>query len=140
MSQATLIQQVSLVNEGKIQVTDVLIQGERIQKIGSIPAQDEYQVVDGRGKYLLPGVIDGQVHFRDPGLTHKADLTSESKAAIAGGVTSFIEMPNTRPNTLTLELWADKYELASTKSLANYGFLLGITADNLDEVIQWDTS
>jgi dihydroorotase len=140
MSQATLIQQVSLVNEGKIQVTDVLIQGERIQKIGSIPAQDQYQLVDGRGKYLFPGVIDGQVHFRDPGLTHKADLTSESKAAIAGGVTSFIEMPNTRPNTLTLELWADKYQLASTKSLANYGFLLGITADNLDEVIQWDTS
>jgi dihydroorotase len=140
MSQATLIQQVTLVNEGKIQVTDVLIQGERIQKIGSIPAQDQYQIVDGRGKYLFPGVIDGQVHFRDPGLTHKADLTSESKAAIAGGVTSFIEMPNTRPNTLTLELWADKYQLASTKSLANYGFLLGITADNLDEVIQWDTS
>ncbi|MDA1269249.1 MAG: dihydroorotase [Bacteroidetes bacterium] len=140
MSQATLIQQVTLVNEGKIQVADVLIQGERIQKIGSIPAQDQYQIVDGRGKYLLPGVIDGQVHFRDPGLTHKADLTSESKAAIAGGVTSFIEMPNTRPNTLTLELWADKYELASTKSLANYGFLLGITADNLDQVIQWDTS
>ncbi|MDA0314499.1 MAG: dihydroorotase [Bacteroidetes bacterium] len=140
MSQATLIQQVTLVNEGKIQVADVLIQGERIQKIGSIPAQDQYQIVDGRGKYLLPGVIDGQVHFRDPGLTHKADLTSESMAAIAGGVTSFIEMPNTRPNTLTLELWADKYELASTKSLANYGFLLGITADNLDQVIQWDTS
>jgi dihydroorotase len=140
MSQATLIQQVTLVNEDKIQVADVLIQGERIQKIGSIPAQEEYQIVDGLGKYLFPGVIDGQVHFRDPGLTHKADLTSESKAAIAGGVTSFIEMPNTRPNTLTLELWADKYELASTKSLANYGFLLGITADNLDEVIQWDTS
>jgi dihydroorotase len=140
MSQATLIQQVTLVNEGKIQVTDVLIEGERIQKIGSIPAQDQYHLVDGRGKYLFPGVIDGQVHFRDPGLTHKADLTSESKAAIAGGVTSFIEMPNTRPNTLTLELWADKYELASTKSLANYGFLLGITADNLEEVIQWDTS
>ncbi len=140
MSQATLIQQVSLVNEGKIQVTDVLIEGERIQKIGSIPPLDQYRLVDGRGKYLFPGVIDGQVHFRDPGLTHKADLTSESKAAIAGGVTSFIEMPNTRPNTLTLELWADKYQLASTKSLANYGFLLGITADNLDEVIQWDTS
>ncbi len=140
MSQATLIQQVSLVNEGKIQVTDVLIEGERIQKIGSISPLDQYRLVDGRGKYLFPGVIDGQVHFRDPGLTHKADLTSESKAAIAGGVTSFIEMPNTRPNTLKLELWADKYQLASTKSLANYGFLLGITADNLDEVIQWDTS
>jgi len=140
MSQAYLIQQVSLVNEGEIQVTDVLIVGERIQKIGSIPAQAHYQLIDGHGKYLLPGVIDGQVHFRDPGLTHKADLTSESKAAIAGGVTSFIEMPNTRPNTLTLELWADKYQLAAQKSLANYGFLLGITADNLDEVIQWDTS
>ena len=140
MSQAYLIQQVSLVNEGEIQVTDVLIVGERIQKIGSIPAQAQYQLIDGHGKYLLPGVIDGQVHFRDPGLTHKADLTSESKAAIAGGVTSFIEMPNTRPNTLTLELWADKYQLAAQKSLANYGFLLGITADNLDEVIQWDTS
>lgn len=140
MSIATLIQQVSLVNEGQIQVTDVLIEGERIRKIGSILLQDQYHLVDGRGKYLFPGVIDGQVHFRDPGLRHKADLTSESKAAIAGGVTSFIEMPNTRPNTLTLELWADKYELASTKSLANYGFLLGITAENLDEVIQWDTS
>ena len=140
MSQAYLIQQVSLVNEGEIQVTDVLIVGERIQKIGSIPAQAQYQLIDGHGKYLLPGVIDGQVHFRDPGLTHKADLTSESKAAIAGGVTSFIEMPNTRPNTLTLELWADKYQLAAQKSLANYGFLLGITADNLDEMIQWDTS
>ncbi len=140
MSKATLIQQVTLVNEGKIKVADVLIEGERIQKIGSIPAQMEYQIVNGRGKYLFPGVIDGQVHFRDPGLTHKADLTSESKAAIAGGVTSFIEMPNTRPNTLTLELWADKHQLASTKSLSNYGFLLGITADNLDEVIQWDTS
>jgi len=84
MSQATLIQQVTLVNEGQIQITDVLIEGERIQKIGSIPAQDQYHLVDGRGKYLFPGVIDGQVHFRDPGLTHKADLTSESKAAIAG--------------------------------------------------------
>lgn len=139
MSQIYLIKQVSLVNEGKIQVSDVLIEGQFIRKIGNIPPQIEYMLIDGRGKYLLPGVIDGQVHFRDPGLTHKADLNSESKAAVAGGVTSFIEMPNTRPNTLSLELLEDKYQLASQKSLANYGFLLGINAENLDEVIHWDT-
>lgn len=140
MSTPTLIQQVTLVNEGQSQVTDVLIIGERIQQIGSIPAQDGFRVIDGRGKYLLPGVIDGQVHFREPGLTHKADLHSESKAAVAGGVTSFIDMPNTRPNTLNLELLAEKYQIASQKSLANYGFLLGINGENLDEVMQWDTS
>jgi len=139
MNQPYLIQQVTLVNEGKVQVADVLIEGELIRKIGAIPAQDNYELIDGRGKYLLPGVIDGQVHFRDPGLTHKADLNSESKAAVAGGVTSFIEMPNTRPNTLSLELLEDKYQLAAQKSLANYGFLLGINAENLDEVIHWDT-
>ncbi len=140
MSTPTLIQQVTLVNEGQSQVTDVLIVGERIHQIGSIPAQDGFRVIDGRGKYLLPGVIDGQVHFREPGLTHKADLLSESKAAIAGGVTSFIDMPNTRPNTLTMELLAEKYQIASQKSLANYGFLLGINGENLEEVLQWDTS
>ncbi|AMQ57929.1 dihydroorotase [Algoriphagus sanaruensis] len=141
MIQSTLIQNVSLVNEGQIQVTDVLIVGERIQEIGSnIPIRTGMQVTDGTGKFLLPGVIDGQVHFRDPGLTHKADLNSESKAALAGGVTSFIDMPNTRPNTLTLELLEEKYQLASQKSLANYGFLLGINGENLDEVLQWDTS
>jgi dihydroorotase len=136
----TLIQQVALVNEGQIQVTDVLIEGERIQKIGSIPAQDGLNMIDGRGKYLFPGVIDGQVHFREPGLTYKADLHSESKAAVAGGVTSFIDMPNTRPNTLTLELLEEKYRIASQKSLANYGFLLGINGENLDEILQRDTS
>ena len=140
MSTPTLIQQASLVNEGQIQVADVLIVGERIQQIGNIPAKEGYLLIDGRGKYLLPGVIDGQVHFREPGLTHKADLLSESKAAIAGGVTSFIDMPNTRPNTLTMELLAEKYQIASQKSLANYGFLLGINGENLEEVLQWDTS
>lgn len=140
MSTPTLIQQVTLVNEGQSQVTDVLIVGERIQQIGSIPVQDGFCVIDGRGKYLLPGVIDGQVHFREPGLTHKADLHSESKAAVAGGVTSFIDMPNTRPNTLNLELLAEKYQIASQKSLANYGFLLGINGENMDEVLQLDTS
>ena len=141
MIQSTLIQNVSLVNEGQIQVTDVLIVGERIQEIGSnIPIRTGMQVIDGTGKFLLPGVIDGQVHFRDPGLTHKADLNSESKAALAGGVTSFIDMPHTRPNTLNLELLEEKYQLATQKSLANYGFLLGINGENLDEVLQWDTS
>ena len=132
MSTPTLIQQVTLVNEGQKQVTDVLIVGERIHQIDSIPAQDGFRVIDGRGKFLLPGVIDGQVHFREPGLTHKADLHSESKAAVAGGVTSFIDMPNTRPNTLNLELLAEKYQIASQKSLANYGFLMGINGENLE--------
>ncbi len=136
----TLIQHVTLVNEGKIQVADVLIIGERIYQIGTIPVQDEFKVIDGQGKYLLPGVIDGQVHFREPGLTHKADLYSESKAAVAGGVTSFIDMPNTRPNTLTLELLAEKYQIASQKSLTNFGFLLGINGENLVKVLKWDTS
>ncbi|GAB2496317.1 dihydroorotase [Algoriphagus taiwanensis] len=140
MSKTILIQQANLVNEGKIQVADVLISGEFIQKIGQIPAEEAEVVVDGRGKYLLPGAIDGQVHFRDPGLTHKADLHSESRAAVAGGVTSFIDMPNTRPNTLNLDLLAEKYRLASEKSLANYAFLLGINGENLEEVLQWDTS
>ena len=140
MSKTILIQQANLVNEGKIQIADVLISGEFIQKIGQIPAEEAEVVVDGRGKYLLPGAIDGQVHFRDPGLTHKADLHSESRAAVAGGVTSFIDMPNTRPNTLNLDLLAEKYRLAAEKSLANYAFLLGINGENLEEVLQWDTS
>ncbi|GMQ25063.1 dihydroorotase [Algoriphagus sp. oki45] len=140
MSKTILIQQAHVVNEGQIQVADVLISGELIKKIGQIPAEEAEVIVDGRGKYLLPGAIDGQVHFRDPGLTHKADLRSESRAAVAGGVTSFIDMPNTRPNTLTLELLAEKYRIAAEKSLANYAFLLGINGDNLEEVLQWDTS
>ncbi|MCR9084766.1 MAG: amidohydrolase family protein, partial [Cyclobacteriaceae bacterium] len=129
MKPTYLIQQATLVNEGKTFVADVLIENEKIQKIGSIPAQEGYHLIDGKGKVLLPGVIDGQVHFRDPGLTHKADIHSESKAAVAGGVTSFIDMPNTRPNTLTMELLEEKYQIASQKSVANYGFLLGINGE-----------
>ncbi|MEM9052555.1 MAG: dihydroorotase, partial [Bacteroidota bacterium] len=96
--------------------------------------------IDATGKILFPGVIDGQVHFRDPGLTHKADLYTESKAAIAGGTTSFIDMPNTVPNVLSMELLEQKYEIANGKSLANYGFWLGVNADNLDEVLATDVS
>jgi dihydroorotase len=97
-------------------------------------------VIDGTGKYLLPGIIDGQVHFREPGLTHKGDLYTESKAAVAGGVTSFIDMPNTSPNVLTTDILNDKYRIASEKSLANFGFFLGVNGDNIDEVIKIDTS
>jgi len=139
MSQPYLIQQATLVNKGKSFIADVLIQNQLIQLIGNIPAKPEYHLIDGTGKYLLPGVIDGQVHFRDPGLTHKADLSTESKAAVAGGVTSFIDMPNTRPNTLSPDLLEEKYRLASQKSLANYGFLLGVNSENLEDVIRWDT-
>lgn len=97
-------------------------------------------MIDGTGKYLFPGIIDGQVHFREPGLTHKGDLYTESKAAVAGGVTSFIDMPNTVPNVLTMEILDEKYRLASERSLANFGFFLGVNGDNLDEVIGMDTS
>lgn len=140
MSQTTLIQHVSIVNEGKIELGDVLISNNTIQKIGKLEGQKADRVIDGTGKHLFPGIIDGQVHFRDPGLTHKADLYTETKAAVAGGVTSFIDMPNTVPNTLTVEALREKFDIASQKSLANYTFFLGVNGDNIDEVIKMDTS
>jgi len=129
-----------LVNEGQIRRTDLLIRNEYIERIGSLDGINADRVIDGTGKYLLPGIIDGQVHFREPGLTHKADLHSESKAAVAGGVTSFIDMPNTVPNVLNMEILNEKYRIAAEKSLANFGFFLGVNGDNLDEVIKLDTS
>jgi len=140
MTNKYLIKNTTIVNEGQISLTDVLFYDNRIQKIGDINAEPDFNVIDGTGKYLFPGIIDGQVHFREPGLTHKGDLYSESKAAIAGGVTSFIDMPNTTPNVLTVQTLADKYELASQKSLANYSFFLGVNGDNIDEIINTDTS
>lgn len=140
MAAAYLIKNVNLVNEGSIQKTDVLVENGIIAKIANdIPAGNT-TVIEGDGKYLLPGVIDGQVHFRDPGLTHKADVSSESKAAIAGGITSFIDMPNTKPNVLTKEILDAKYENAKGRSWANYCFLLGVNGTNIDEVIAMDTS
>lgn len=140
MATSYLIKNVNLVNEGSIQKTDVLVENGIIAKIGNdIPAGNT-TVIEGDGKYLLPGVIDGQVHFRDPGLTHKADVSSESKAAIAGGITSFIDMPNTKPNVLTKEILDAKYENAKGRSWANYCFLLGVNGTNIDEVIAMDTS
>ncbi|MCG8321655.1 MAG: dihydroorotase [Cytophagales bacterium] len=140
MNQRILIKKSTIVNEGKSFVADVLLSDGFITQIGKIDIEPNQKVIDGTGKHLLPGIIDGQVHFRDPGLTHKGDLYTESKAAIAGGVTSFIDMPNTIPNVLTAEALKDKYEIASTKSLANYAFFLGINGDNIDEVVKTGTS
>jgi len=142
MSTKTLIKNCSLVNEGQIRVADVWIEDGLIQKIGQIEDlnDDAATVIDGTGKFLFPGIIDGQVHFREPGLTHKGDLYTESKAALAGGVTSFIDMPNTSPNVLSMDILNEKYRIASEQSLANFGFFLGVNGDNLDEVIKLDTS
>ena len=140
MTSKFLIKNVTIVNEDQSLVNDILFYDNFIQKIGKIKVEPNFNVIDGTGKYLFPGIIDGQVHFRDPGLTHKGDLYTESKAAIAGGVTSFIDMPNTVPNVLTVKDLLAKYELASKKSLTNYSFFLGVNGDNVDEIINTDTS
>jgi dihydroorotase len=140
MHQKTLIKNTTIINEGKLVVADVLLSNSFIQQIGTINEEPDFNVIDGTGKHLFPGIIDGQVHFRDPGLTHKGDLYTESKAAVAGGTTSFIDMPNTVPNILTVESLNEKYEIASKKSLANYSFFLGVNGDNIDEVSKMDTS
>jgi dihydroorotase len=133
-----LIKNVQVVNEGRIISADVLIKNGRIEKIGELITQADSNVTEiiGEGKYLLPGAIDDQVHFREPGLTHKATIYSEAKAAVAGGVTSFMEMPNTIPNTLTQELLEEKYAIASKTSLANYSFFMGTSNTNADEVLK----
>ena len=133
-----LIKNVQVVNEGRIIRSDVLIKNGRIEKIGELITQADSGVkeINGDGKYLLPGAIDDQVHFREPGLTHKATIYTEAKAAVAGGVTSFMEMPNTIPNALTQELLEDKYSIASKTSLANYSFFMGTSNNNADEVLK----
>lgn len=140
MASKTIIKNIQIIHPDRRQVADLLIDQDRIAQIGQGLVDAEARIIEGTGKYLLPGVIDGQVHFREPGLTHKGDLSTESKAAVAGGVTSFIDMPNTVPNVLSIELLEEKYRLAAEKSLANYGFLLGVNAENLEEVIRLDTS
>ena len=130
-----LIANARLVNEGETKDADVLIQGERIEKIGSgLSAGKNVQVLDAKGKFLLPGMIDDQVHFREPGLTNKGDLATESTAAVAGGVTSFMDMPNVNPQTTTRDALADKYEIASGRCRANYAFYLGATNRNIEEI------
>lgn len=136
----TIIRNAKVVNEGVVQNADVLIEGQFIARVGTIGEVSDATEIDASGKVLFPGVIDCQVHFRDPGLTHKADLYTESKAAVAGGTTSFIDMPNTQPNVLSMDLLEAKYAIAAGKSLANYGFWLGVNADNLDEVLATDVS
>ncbi|WP_437917736.1 dihydroorotase [Sphingobacterium sp. LRF_L2] len=131
-----LIKSAQIVNEGKSFQADVYIQDGRIQKIADHIEQGADQVIDASGLFLLPGLIDDQVHFREPGLTYKADIWHESRAAVAGGTTSFMEMPNTVPNTLTQQLLQDKYEIAAEKSLANYSFFMGAANDNLAEVLK----
>jgi dihydroorotase len=127
------------VNEGRTFKGNVLIEGSRIAKISETPIKSEgAQQVDGTGKHLFPGCIDDQVHFREPGLTHKAEIYTEAKAAVAGGITSFMEMPNTVPNTFTQELLEQKYKRASEVSLANYSFFMGASNDNIDEVLRSD--
>jgi dihydroorotase len=136
--QKYLIKNINLVNEGRIENADVLISGERIEKIAAVidKIDQSYTEINGEGKYLLPGCIDDQVHFREPGLTHKATIYTESKAAVAGGVTSFMEMPNTQPPAFTQELLEDKYRIASHSSLANYSFFMGTSNDNVEEVMK----
>ncbi len=134
-----LLTNAKIVNEGRSFASDILIDGQRIAKIDAqISADQADEVLDVAGKLIIPGAIDDQVHFREPGLTHKAELFTESRAAVAGGVTSFMEMPNTVPNTLTQELLAAKYQLASDKSLANYSFFMGASNDNIEEVLKTD--
>ncbi len=133
-----LIKNALLVNRGKITPCDILIDQGRIQKIASSISHPEATVIDARGNYVMPGIIDDQVHFREPGLTHKATIASESRAAVAGGTTSFMEMPNVNPPSVTRELLEAKYAIGAAHSPANYSFYMGTTNDNYDEVMRAD--
>lgn len=129
-----LISNARLINEGEIRETDVLIEDDRIAKIGSGLPGDDASVIDAAGKFLMPGMIDDQVHFREPGMTHKGDLATESAAAAAGGITSFMDMPNVNPQTTTRAALRDKYAVAENRCTANYGFYFGATNGNIEEV------
>ncbi len=135
--QKYLFKNIQIVNEGKIKTADVLIADGLIQRIdANLEVTEKLIEINGEGKHLLPGVIDDQVHFREPGLTHKANIHSESRAAVAGGTTSFMEMPNTIPNALTIDLLEDKYEIARNSSLANYSFFMGVSNNNSQEALK----
>lgn len=137
----TLIKNASLVNEGKITISDILISKGRIEKIASVISVKNLsiKIIDAKGLYLIPGMIDAQVHFREPGLSSKATIYTESRAALAGGITSFMDMPNTFPTATSRELLEQKYCLAEKSSLANYSFFMGITKNNLEEALKIDT-
>lgn len=132
-----LFKNISVVNEGRIKVSDVLVKNGRIERIAdSVSEESNVKEINGEGLHLFPGVIDDQVHFREPGLTHKADIASESRAAAAGGTTSFMEMPNTIPNALTIELLEDKYAIAARNAAVNYSFFMGVSNDNAEEALR----
>ncbi len=134
-----LFKNACVVTDGKQTIKDVLVKNERIEKIANNITADEHTTVyDLNGDFLLPGAIDDQVHFREPGLTHKANIKTESYAAVAGGITTYMEMPNTNPRAVTQELLEDKYKIASENSAANYSFFMGTTNDNYDEVMRTD--
>jgi dihydroorotase len=138
---SSLILNAKVVNEGKIQELDVFIKNGKIERIGKdLSHIIAHEIIDAEGLYLVPGIIDDQVHFREPGLTHKATIESESRAALAGGTTSFMEMPNTIPNALTQELLEDKYQIAARSSWTNYSFFMGGSNDNYDEAMRTDLS
>jgi dihydroorotase len=141
MEMKTLIKNGTIINEGKQYPADLLISEGVIEKIATqISVEGAVQEIDASGLLILPGCIDDQVHFREPGLTHKGNIYTESRAAVAGGITSFMEMPNTVPNALTQELLEDKYQIAAHHSIANYSFFMGASNDNLEEVLKTDTS
>ena len=137
-----IIKNATLVNEGTTTLASVVISGDKIEKIlignNDFPNWPNHEIIDGQGKYLIPGIIDEHVHFREPGLTQKADIFTESRAAVAGGVTSFMDMPNTNPQTTTIELLQQKFDLAAQKSAANFSFYLGATNENIDEIKKVD--
>ena len=133
-----LIKNARIINEGKITAGDLFIKNGRIEKIGGVIDLDAEITLDATDKYVMPGIIDDQVHFREPGLTHKADLYTEPRAAVMGGTTTFMEMPNTKPPAVTQEELAKKYDTAAQKSIANYSFFMGASNDNLEEVLKTD--
>lgn len=137
--QRILIKNGTIINRGWQKAGDVLVENGRIAKVGGIIDAQADVEIDATGKWIIPGIIDDQVHFREPGLTHKAELLTESKAAVAGGVTTYMEMPNTKPAALTQELLQDKYDRAAQVSMANYSFFMGASNDNIEEVLKTDT-
>jgi len=134
----TIFRNAKIINRGKIIESDLLVDGDRIAKIDKLISVDNAEEIDVNGLWLIPGIIDDQVHFREPGLTHKANIATESRAAAAGGVTSFMEMPNTKPSALTQALLQDKYDIAEKTSTVNYSFFMGASNDNLEHVLQTD--
>jgi len=133
-----IIKNTSIVNEGKIIEGDLLFENDRIVKIGGVIDAPNAKEIDGSGKHTIPGIIDDQVHFREPGLTYKANIATESRAAVAGGVTSFMEMPNTKPPAVTQEGLQSKYDIGEATSYANYSFFMGGTNDNYEEAMKTD--